>query len=80
MFEMSKSYQNNCSIFTGDKISVSSFDGNFQLFRLTDCTHLVMFAAGTGFTPMVKLINKTLVVDKISRYLVLFLVLYFMDK
>ncbi|XP_045197799.2 cytochrome b5 reductase 4-like isoform X2 [Mercenaria mercenaria] len=51
----------------GDHISMSSYEGNFNESRLNSCTHLVMFAAGTGFTPMVKLIYKSLVQDAESE-------------
>ena len=53
--------------FAGDSVSISDHDGNFAESRLQECTHLVMFAAGTGFTPMVKLIYKSLVEDMQSK-------------
>lgn len=40
----------------GDQLPVSNFDGNFDNSRLAECDHLVMYAAGTGFTPMVGLL------------------------
>ena len=45
-------------------MSVSSFDGSFNISRLHECTHLIMFAAGTGFTPMVRLMYETLYIDE----------------
>ena len=44
----------------GDRISVSSYEGTFSISRLHECSSLVMFAAGTGFTPMVRLIYEAL--------------------
>ncbi|BFZ09440.1 hypothetical protein BsWGS_12478 [Bradybaena similaris] len=41
---------------SGDKVQLSNFDGNFEQSRLEKTSHLVMFAAGTGFTSMVQLI------------------------
>ncbi|XP_034553928.1 cytochrome b5 reductase 4 [Notolabrus celidotus] len=41
---------------TGDHISVSGPEGAFSLRPLRDVTHLYLLAAGTGFTPMARLI------------------------
>lgn len=49
------------SLKPGDALSISSYMGNFDISRLNECTHLVMLAAGTGFTPMVRLIYITVV-------------------
>ena len=45
-------------------MSVSSYDGSFDISRLQQCSHLIMFAAGTGFTPMVRLLYGTLYTDE----------------
>ncbi|XP_061193532.1 cytochrome b5 reductase 4-like isoform X3 [Saccostrea echinata] len=45
------------SLSIGDLVEVSTFTGDFDEQRLSVCHDLVMFAAGTGFTPMVRLIN-----------------------
>lgn len=47
-----------------DKISVSSCEGNFSISRLQECSSLVMFAAGTGFTPMVRLMYEAFYNDE----------------
>ncbi|XP_041650363.1 cytochrome b5 reductase 4 isoform X2 [Cheilinus undulatus] len=44
----------------GDHISVSSPEGTFSLRPLRDVTHLYLIAAGTGFTPMARLIRAAL--------------------
>ncbi|KAJ8005421.1 hypothetical protein DPEC_G00146480 [Dallia pectoralis] len=44
----------------GDHLSVSSPDGPFSLRLLREVTHLYLFAAGTGFTPMARLIRHVL--------------------
>lgn len=41
----------------GDHISVSGPEGPFSLRPLRDVTHLYLLAAGTGFTPMARLIR-----------------------
>lgn len=45
----------------GDPMSVSESDGRFNLSQLSGVTHLILIAAGTGFTPMVRLIYHTIV-------------------
>ncbi|XP_033729427.1 cytochrome b5 reductase 4-like [Pecten maximus] len=45
------------SLKPGDTIEVSQYDGNFNESRLAGQGDLIMYAAGTGFTPMVGLIN-----------------------
>ncbi|XP_052241631.1 cytochrome b5 reductase 4-like isoform X3 [Dreissena polymorpha] len=47
----------------GDVLPVSSFDGDFTWRDHQHCGTLVMFAAGTGFTPMVRLIYTALIED-----------------
>ncbi|XP_024119482.1 cytochrome b5 reductase 4 isoform X1 [Oryzias melastigma] len=48
------------SLQTGDHISVSGPEGSFSLRLLRDVTHLFLLAAGTGFTPMARLIRFSL--------------------
>ncbi|XP_056016450.1 cytochrome b5 reductase 4-like isoform X3 [Ostrea edulis] len=48
------------SLSKGDPIEVSTFTGDFNVQHLSTCRDLVMFAAGTGFTPMVRLINHSI--------------------
>ncbi len=42
--------------FAGGSFDVSTWEGNFVEGRYHACTHLLMLAAGTGFTPMAGLI------------------------
>uniref|UniRef100_A0A4W5RL49 Cytochrome b5 reductase 4 n=1 Tax=Hucho hucho TaxID=62062 RepID=A0A4W5RL49_9TELE len=49
---------NNLNI--GDHLSVSSPDGSFSLRLLREVTHLYLLAAGTGFTPMARVIRLAL--------------------
>ncbi|XP_064199192.1 cytochrome b5 reductase 4 isoform X2 [Anguilla rostrata] len=44
----------------GDSISISSPEGPFSVRLLCEVTHLYLLAAGTGFTPMAKLIQLAL--------------------
>ncbi|NWV00469.1 NB5R4 reductase, partial [Upupa epops] len=55
----------SCGLFTqaldhlpvGDYISVSNPEGNFQKSQIQTSEDVFLLAAGTGFTPMVKLLN-----------------------
>ncbi|NWR53961.1 NB5R4 reductase, partial [Bucorvus abyssinicus] len=66
MYLMIKIY--SCGLFTqaldhlqiGDDISVSSPEGNLKKSQIQTSEELFLLAAGTGFTPMVKLLNFTL--------------------
>lgn len=44
----------------GDFVSVSSPEGNFKLSKLQQVEDLFLLAAGTGFTPMVNVLNYSL--------------------
>ncbi|XP_077018466.1 cytochrome b5 reductase 4 isoform X1 [Tamandua tetradactyla] len=44
----------------GDFVSVSSPEGNFRKSRFQELEDLFLLAAGTGFTPMVKILNYAL--------------------
>ncbi|XP_069344460.1 cytochrome b5 reductase 4 [Eulemur rufifrons] len=44
----------------GDFVSVSSPEGNFKISILQELEDLFLLAAGTGFTPMVKILNYAL--------------------
>ncbi|XP_013879094.1 cytochrome b5 reductase 4 isoform X1 [Austrofundulus limnaeus] len=64
-------YLNNLQI--GGHISVSGPEGTFSLRRLRDITNLYLLAAGTGFTPMARLIRLALQeVDTIRQIKLLF--------
>ena len=62
----------------GDKIEVSNFAGSFLSSRLSECEYLVMFAAGTGITPMLGLIQQTLhgLYRKPNRLYTLYMYIY----
>ncbi|XP_078011378.1 cytochrome b5 reductase 4 isoform X2 [Phascolarctos cinereus] len=44
----------------GDYVSLSNPEGNFKKSQLQDLEELFLLAAGTGFTPMVKILNYAL--------------------
>ncbi|CAJ1061879.1 cytochrome b5 reductase 4 [Xyrichtys novacula] len=48
------------SLHIGDHLCVSGPEGTFSLRPLRDVTHLYLLAAGTGFTPMARLIQAAL--------------------
>ncbi|XP_063403190.1 cytochrome b5 reductase 4-like isoform X1 [Mytilus trossulus] len=52
------------SLAPGDTIDISYPEGTFKEESLRDVTDLVMYAAGTGFTPMIRLIYHCLHVDQ----------------
>ena len=53
-----RQFINVCIMFLGDSLSVSTvYSGDFELSRLSSVSHLVLVAAGTGFTPMAGLIQ-----------------------
>ncbi|XP_043542935.1 cytochrome b5 reductase 4 isoform X1 [Chiloscyllium plagiosum] len=56
----------------GDCISVSSPEGNFKQSQLEGITELILLAAGTGFTPMIKLINFALKIPSFRKLQLLF--------
>lgn len=56
----------------GDYISVSNPEGNFKKSQVQTSEDLFLLAAGTGFTPMVKLLDFALTEVSCLRY-VLFL-------
>ncbi|XP_041354082.1 cytochrome b5 reductase 4-like [Gigantopelta aegis] len=69
LYLMIKVYQDGAlsswigTLSPGDVMEVSDIEGSFRRVSLDTCTHLVLFAAGTGFTPMVRLIYESLVAD-----------------
>lgn len=48
------------SLQPGGSVSVSGPEGSFSLRPLRDVTHLFLVAAGTGFTPMARLVQTSL--------------------
>ncbi|ESO83431.1 hypothetical protein LOTGIDRAFT_133451 [Lottia gigantea] len=48
------------SLNIGDTVDISNYDGHFNSQRLDNDHQLVLYAAGTGFTPMVRLIHRSL--------------------
>ena len=45
------------SFSTGDTIEMSSCEGTFDITRIDMCQTLILIAAGTGLTPMIRIIN-----------------------
>ncbi|XP_070190637.1 cytochrome b5 reductase 4-like isoform X2 [Littorina saxatilis] len=60
----------------GDTLSVGGSVGTFQLSQLSGVSHLVLLAAGTGFTPMIRLIYHTVVCAPEDSTLLVHLVFY----
>ena len=41
----------------GDRIEMSSCEGTFDVDRIDMCQTLILIAAGTGLTPMIRIFN-----------------------
>jgi cytochrome-b5 reductase len=41
----------------GDTIEMSSCEGTFDVTRIDMCQTLILIAAGTGLTPMIRILN-----------------------
>lgn len=48
----------------GDKVDMKDTEGDFELSTLQRCQNLILLAAGTGFTPMVRLLHWGLFVSR----------------
>lgn len=55
------------SLVLGDILQISTYEGTFNLVELDSCSHLTMFAAGTGFTPMICLIYRSMIENADSK-------------
>ncbi|PVD29057.1 hypothetical protein C0Q70_11654 [Pomacea canaliculata] len=60
----------------GNKIHFSGSTGTFDLSQLAGVTHLFLFAAGTGFTPMMRIIYHTVVTSEESSKMQVHLMFY----
>lgn len=58
----------------GDYVSVSNPEGNFKISQFQDLEDLFLLAAGTGFTPMVKVLSYALTNIPSLRYVILSLI------
>ncbi|XP_078372196.1 cytochrome b5 reductase 4-like [Oculina patagonica] len=45
------------SVVAGDSLQIADYSGDFQELRLNEAKEIILIAAGTGFTPMVRLIR-----------------------
>jgi len=54
------------SIKIGSKIYISNFTGSFNYNKLLNCEELILLSAGTGFTPMTRLMIKAADLDNIK--------------
>lgn len=54
------------SLVSGDLVTISDHTGNLEESRLLEAREIVLIAAGTGFTPMVRLIRRVIVDDSKS--------------
>lgn len=59
----------------GDFVSVSNPEGNFKISKLQELEDLFLLAAGTGFTPMVKIMNYALTYLPSLRYEILSIII-----
>ena len=54
------------SLKPGSKINISNFTGSFNCDKLLACEDLILVCAGTGFTPMNRLMIKAVDLDNIK--------------
>jgi cytochrome-b5 reductase len=47
-------------------VEISNFTGSFQITALDKCNELILICAGSGFTPMIKLVKEGLSIANIS--------------
>lgn len=75
---MIKSYEDGLftsklkNIMVGSKMSISNFAGNFVPSKLMGCKSLVLLAAGSGFTPMIRVMTKAVELENIKNVILLF--------
>uniref|UniRef100_UPI00398E8564 cytochrome b5 reductase 4 isoform X3 n=1 Tax=Pristiophorus japonicus TaxID=55135 RepID=UPI00398E8564 len=69
-----REHHNSCKVNTdgGDCVSMSGPQGNFKYSQLKGISELILLAAGTGFTPMIKLISFTLKMSSFRRVRLMF--------
>lgn len=56
----------------GSKMEISNFAGNFKPEKLTHCNELVLICAGSGLTPMIRLLINSVKIDSIKKIILLF--------
>ncbi|XP_071955198.1 cytochrome b5 reductase 4-like [Antedon mediterranea] len=56
----------------GDVIDISDYEGSFVESRLNTCQDLVLLAAGSGFTPMIRLIHTSIASNSNRKVKLLF--------
>lgn len=54
------------SSLSGDSLEMSDHHGSFSTNKFLDCYHIFLLAAGTGFTPMPRIIQQCL--HKLKKY------------
>ncbi len=63
-------------MFVGDTIEMSSFEGTFDITRIDMCQTLILIAAGTGLTPMIRIINYVIKQINSKNYINVYLLFF----
>ena len=56
----------------GSKIEISNYTGSFRTESVVNCSELYLICAGSGFTPMARILTKCLNLESINRIKMLF--------
>ncbi|CAF2509728.1 unnamed protein product [Rotaria sp. Silwood2] len=59
-----------------DTIDMSSYEGTFDIQRIDMCQTLILIAAGTGFTPMIRIINYVIKQTNNGKHINVFLLFF----
>ena len=60
-------YFQNCQNYSeGSQIEMSNFTGSFNYENLFNCYELVLICAGSGFTPMIRLLIHAIRIESIK--------------
>lgn len=56
----------------GSKVELSNYTGSFQQETLLKCSELFLICAGSGFTPMARLLTSSIQIETINKIKMLF--------
>ncbi|CAF4339884.1 unnamed protein product, partial [Rotaria magnacalcarata] len=63
-------------LLIGDTIEMSSYEGTFDVHRIDACETLILVAAGTGLTPMMRILNYAISQINIGKNINVFLLFF----
>ncbi|CAF4292256.1 unnamed protein product [Rotaria socialis] len=63
-------------LLIGDPIEMSSYEGTFDVHRIDSCETLILVAAGTGLTPMVRILSYAISQINVGKNIDVFVLFY----